>query len=444
MKPIDKDLPGKTYIIVCCASVLFLVYLFGIASVKWKIWPYPTFEKGFQAGKAWYEKIRPFSPYDTSFYDKANHDKGGVFKYDSKKVFDGLTFFTFGLDHKALLISMDGKIVHQWHMPFSSVWPDPPHITSPVVDGLINMSAPYLYPNGDVLAIYATDRDTPYGYGLVKIDKNSNVIWKYEGRVHHDVDVGRDGKIYLLTHEMIKEKIPGLNISPPIMDDFVVVLSPDGRELGKVSITEGFYNSEFKDVLKNVKGWEPWHANNVEVLDDNIADKFPFLTKGCVLVSLKSATAIAAIDLFKKKVIWAIRGPWIGQHDPDFLENGNMLIFDNKGHFSKGGRSRIVEFDPETMETIWEYTGDNVNPFFSAIRSTQQRLPNGNTLITESDNGRIFEVTRAREIVWDYRSPYRAPHDNRLVAVVMRAQRFDRDYFEFSFTQAKYFNSQIQ
>lgn len=31
-----------------------------------------------------------------------------------------------------------------------------------------------------------------------------------------------------------------------------------------------------------------------------------------------------------------------------------------------------------------------------------QRLENGNTLITESDNGRAFEVTRAGEIVWDY------------------------------------------
>jgi hypothetical protein len=35
-----------------------------------------------------------------------------------------------------------------------------------------------------------------------------------------------------------------------------------------------------------------------------------------------------------------------------------------------------------------------------------QRLPNGNTLITESAFGRVFEVTKEGEIVWDYVNPY--------------------------------------
>jgi hypothetical protein len=39
------------------------------------------------------------------------------------------------------------------------------------------------------------------------------------------------------------------------------------------------------------------------------------------------------------------------------------------------------------------------------IRGGAQRLPNGNTLITESDKGRAFEVTREGEIVWDFYNP---------------------------------------
>jgi len=38
--------------------------------------------------------------------------------------------------------------------------------------------------------------------------------------------------------------------------------------------------------------------------------------------------------------------------------------------------------------------------------SSAQRLPNGNTLITEGSDGRIFEVTRDHELVWEYISPY--------------------------------------
>jgi hypothetical protein len=40
--------------------------------------------------------------------------------------------------------------------------------------------------------------------------------------------------------------------------------------------------------------------------------------------------------------------------------------------------------------------------FFSAFISSAQRLPNGNTLITEGKNNRIFEVTVDGEVVWEY------------------------------------------
>ena len=38
-------------------------------------------------------------------------------------------------------------------------------------------------------------------------------------------------------------------------------------------------------------------------------------------------------------------------------------------------------------------------------RGAAQRLPNGNTLITESERGRVFEVTPQKEIVWEFWNP---------------------------------------
>ena len=35
-----------------------------------------------------------------------------------------------------------------------------------------------------------------------------------------------------------------------------------------------------------------------------------------------------------------------------------------------------------------------------------QRLPNGNTLISESEKGHVIEVTPDKEIVWEYWFPY--------------------------------------
>ena len=50
--------------------------------------------------------------------------------------------------------------------------------------------------------------------------------------------------------------------------------------------------------------------------------------------------------------------------------------------------------------------------FYSSFISSAQRLPNGNTLIAEGSDGRIFEVTREHEIVWEYISPYFGPIAN--------------------------------
>jgi hypothetical protein len=92
-----------------------------------------------------------------------------------------------------------------------------------------------------------------------------------------------------------------------------------------------------------------------------------------------------------------------------------MLLFDNCG---QRNQSTIWEFNPVTREVYWYYRGNSRHPFFSAVCGTAQRLPNGNTLITESDNGRVFEVTRDKEIVWEFYNPHRAGEDDEYIAMV--------------------------
>jgi len=60
------------------------------------------------------------------------------------------------------------------------------------------------------------------------------------------------------------------------------------------------------------------------------------------------------------------------------------------------------------LKKVWEYSigGTESYRFFSHYISSAQRLMNGNTLITEGADGRLFEVTTTGEIVWEYVSPY--------------------------------------
>lgn len=61
------------------------------------------------------------------------------------------------------------------------------------------------------------------------------------------------------------------------------------------------------------------------------------------------------------------------------------------------------------------------NKLYSPLMSSAQRLPNGNTLITEGNNGRIFEVTAEFQTVWEYVNPYYGKKGNQ--NIVYRAYR---------------------
>ena len=107
-------------------------------------------------------------------------------------------------------------------------------------------------------------------------------------------------------------------------------------------------------------------------------------------------------------------------HDPQWILDGypgagNILIYDNGG--DERPYSVIFEFIPEKdangdfvmtpgeptqAEIVWEYIADPPEAFFSLLISGAQRQINGNTLITEGLNGRVFEVNPAGEIVWEY------------------------------------------
>jgi hypothetical protein len=71
------------------------------------------------------------------------------------------------------------------------------------------------------------------------------------------------------------------------------------------------------------------------------------------------------------------------------------------------------------------YAGDDKKPLNSTVRGAQERLPNGNTLITESEGGRLIEVTPEREIVWEYISPVRGGERDELIPFLSWGQRID-------------------
>ena len=179
---------------------------------------------------------------------------------------------------------------------------------------------------------------------------------------------------------------------------------------------------------------DPLHTNTVDVITDETARNFPYGSAGQVLLSFRELGAIGVLDLEREEIVFAMQGYWLGQHDPDILPNGHLLLFDNNGNFEKAeGRSRVIEFDPQTMAITWQYAGTAERPLESQIRADQQRLANGNTLISESGGGRILEVAPDGAIVWEYVNPIRGGERAGRIPIICWAQRLDPAQFDTAF-----------
>jgi hypothetical protein len=87
------------------------------------------------------------------------------------------------------------------------------------------------------------------------------------------------------------------------------------------------------------------------------------------------------------------------QHQPSALPNGNILVFDNR---IDSGKSRLIEVNPVTERIEWEYVGGEHGSFFSSVAGGCELLANGNVLVTLAQEGRVFELTKAEQIVWDH------------------------------------------
>ena len=167
--------------------------------------------------------------------------------------------------------------------------------------------------------------------------------------------------------------------------------------------------------------WE-WHAcrdmqvENYPLISNQLRDEFAHanaispLENGDIYISFRRLNMIGLIDKQTKKMKWQHRDDSFGmQHDCAPLPNGNITLFANGINTTTNPFSRVIELDPRTHKTVWEYRAKPAYTFFSPHISGAQRLSTGNTLICEGQWGRLFEVMPEGEIVWEYVSPFMGP-----------------------------------
>jgi hypothetical protein len=355
--------------------------------------------------------------------------KSGVTRYDPRRAYNGINLFNSRNLSMAHLMDMQGRILHTWEAK---------------IDEDDSWQHVELCENGDLLAI-VKDRM------LVRLDWNSNIKWFQQMRFHHDIAVAENGNIYSLVRGEEIVFFAGFPI--PILNDYLVVLSSKGEIKKKVSVFNILKNEIPPERLIEIHQWmndpqnrkeierrgqegdflltraDPQnllHLNTVEIMSRDIEG---LCQKGDLLACSLKLDLVGIIDMEKERVVWKWGpGDLSKPHHPSWLKNGNILIFDNG---VDKGYSRVVELDPFRKEIVWEYRAEPPEQFFSVSRGSSQRLPNGNTLITESDRGRVFEVTSSGEIVWEFFNPEINREEKKRAAVYRMMRIYDKKRYLF-------------
>jgi hypothetical protein len=334
--------------------------------------------------------------------------------HDPDKAQNGYNFVVSGHTAELELTDMNGELLHRWRHSFRDAFP------MRLMTNANHFRRARLFDNGDVLGLFESG-------GVIRIDRNSRLKWAYPGKAHHDMQVVGD-EVFVLSRKA--HMLPRINLWSPTLEDFVSVLDLEtGEVLREVSLLEAFENSEYDGIWRRkVHAKDIFHTNSIQVLDGRIADKVPAFAAGNVLISMRALSAIAVVDLSIPKVVWAHSGSYKKQHDAEILDNGNMLLFDNKG---AKRRSRVIEYDVETMKPVWTYEGVPGHYLWSDLLGASQRLSGGNTLITESEGGRALEVTPQGEVVWEYYNPHRAGENDQYIASIFELIRVPTSAFPF-------------
>ncbi len=419
----------KTMTLVLVAALLAFAH--GFVSARFRIFPHGAIrwavktaagEKKTAAGddKASRDDVRDLIslPYLGASIPREKIGKSGVTVHKPDKAFPGLNLYLSGHRPSAILVDMEGNEVHRWQRDFEDVFGEVE------TDHGKERSKNYwrrawLFENGDILCIHRS-------FGVLKLDKSSNILWSRRMRAHHDLYVDRDGVIYVLTRgerdipfeTHLKRGIDKLSV----IDDYIAVLTPEGEPIKEVSILDCLMNSDYRSVFYNLmqNDWvEIFHTNTLFRLEGGHEGRVPMFRDGLFMVSCWAPSMIGLIDLEKESFTWALQGMWYHQHDPRIINNGNVLLLDNMGH---RGRSKVIEFDPLTQEIVWAYRNSAETPLYTHLLGACQRLPNGNTAIVESESGRVIEVTPAGETVWEFVNPRTA--DDGKVPHIFDCQRF--------------------
>lgn len=402
-------------------ALAFFAFLYGWGAGSLGWFPGPIVDAAVRHA---YQLLRP--PY----LAPRVYDRQGIRVVERSEVQPGATLLASmwpdGGDWTAglRLVDADGRLLHEWRAPaaeiFSQTRPRGQRLGDTYIHGA------YLFENGDVLV----DLEL---VGTARLDACSRVVWTLDQYTHHSIARDDHGDFWIPALDYWDDaatiaehgEYPGLQ--PPLINNRLLKVSAGGEVLEDIPMLDVVYENGLERYLAKAGqvSSDVLHVNDVEPLPDSLAPEYPSFEAGDLLVSIRNPSLVLVLDPETRNVKWYASDPFIRQHDPDFVGNGWIGVFDNnRDRTPRGtmlGGSRIVAVEPASDSLEILFPGPQSEPFYSDVMGKWQLLANRNLLLTEAEAGRAVEVAPDGHTVWEW---IQEPYDDSRVPEVTEATRY--------------------
>lgn len=412
--------------------VCFTVY--GVLAGLWNMFPATLVRQAIISSDAVFKEFR--RPWVTDILADASMRTRTI---DPEKISPGLLLVS-GVNEDqmnfAKVIDRDGNEIHSWRIDWFTTWDDdegrfaefrrPKGQPGSLAHGM------QLMPNGDLVFNFEW-------LSTVRLNPCGAVVWKRDNWGHHSVDVDDQGFIWVGGLKALepddRKFMLNVGLGTPIPS--VQKLDSNGQVIREINVFEvlnanGLEGLAYMSSIENnsTRVWgDTLHLNDVEIFPSD--RKSAVFSTGDIMISLRNIQTILVFDPDTLKVKFLSIGKLLRQHDPDFVGDDRISVFDNRNlEPLDGSASRIASIDTKTGEVSTLVGQENGISFYTSILGKHQVIHNGNVLITSSQQGRAFEVTSQGQIVWDYFNRIDDGYLGVLFEVSVLDSKFDPVFFQ--------------
>jgi hypothetical protein len=291
---------------------------------------------------------------------------------------------------------MDSKILHTWSFNFMDLekWDV---VFTKAEKNKFRIIHPLLLNDGSIII------RNMYG-PLISVNLDSKINWVLKGNFNHSLELDADGDIWV--PNIIDPPINKINVIKFIENDALTKVSQKGILFFQKSVENILIENGYRGLLLGVGSviTDQIHLNDIQPA----LTTTKYWNKGDLLISLRNLSTVFLYRPFTNKILWLKTGPWLNQHDVDFIDSTKVGVFGNNLIRTSGMSQPSFIINEHNEEYIYDFATDKISkPYSEFLAKSKVETPyegrsdvleNGDLFVDDTKSGRLLRGNKEHEI----------------------------------------------